>query len=176
MTSPCETKLEMLADPEALSRRVADWMLEMAATRDGVLSVSLSGGSTPRRLYQLLAGSPYRDKFPRSRTHWSWGDERFVSHDDTLSNYRIVREALLSRAPIPDINIHPIPTEGITPEEAASAYEHQLKSFYGAERLDSARGFAVENVGKRTHSPMGLAAAAADLSADPGNPPLLPIL
>jgi 6-phosphogluconolactonase len=55
MTSPCETKLEMLADAEALSRRVADWMLEMAATRDGVLSVNLSGGSTPRRLYQLLA-------------------------------------------------------------------------------------------------------------------------
>jgi 6-phosphogluconolactonase len=116
----------MLADSEALSRRVADWMLELARAKDGAFTVALSGGSTPRLLYQLLAGSPYRDEFPWSRTHWFWGDERFVPHDDTLSNYRMAREALLSRAPIPAINIHPIPTEGITPEEAAAVYEHEL--------------------------------------------------
>jgi 6-phosphogluconolactonase len=139
MTNPSEARLEILSDAESLARRVADWMLEVAATKDGVLSVSLSGGSTPRRLYQLLAGSPYRNNFPWSRTHWFWGDERFVSHDDTLSNYRMVREALLSHAPIPATNIHPIPTEGVTPDEAASAYERELKSFYGAERLDPAR-------------------------------------
>jgi len=139
MTSPCEAKLEVLADAEALSRRVADWMLEIVGTRDGALSINLSGGSTPRLLYQLLSSSPYRDKFPWSRTHWFWGDERFVSQDDTLSNYRMVREALLSRTPIPAINIHPIPTAGITPEQAATAYEHELNSFYGAKRLDPAR-------------------------------------
>lgn len=139
MTTPSEARLEILSNAESLARRVADWMLEVATTKDGVLSVSLSGGSTPRRLYQLLAGSPYRNHFPWSRTHWFWGDERFVSHDDTLSNYRMVREALLSHASIPATNIHPIPTEGVTPEEAASAYERELKSFYGAERLDPAR-------------------------------------
>jgi 6-phosphogluconolactonase len=139
MTNPSEARLEILSDAESLARRVADWMLEVATTKDGLLSVSLSGGSTPRRLYQLLAGSPYRNNFPWSRTHWFWGDERFVSHDDTLSNYRMVREALLSHAPIPATNIHPIPTEGVTPDVAASAYERELKSFYGAERLDPAR-------------------------------------
>jgi len=139
MTSPSEARLEMLADPEALSRRVADWLLEMATTKDGAFAIALSGGSTPRRLYQLLAESPYCDKFPWSRTHWFWGDERFVSHDDALSNYRMVREALLSRAPIPTMNIHPIPTEGTTPDDAACAYERELKFFYGAERLDPAR-------------------------------------
>jgi len=139
MTSPSEARLEMLADPEALSRRVADWMLELATTKDGAFAIALSGVSTPRRLYQLLAEPPCCDKFPWSRTHWFWGDERFVPHDDTLSNYRMAREALLSRAPIPAINIHPIPTDGITPEEAAAVYEHELKSFYGAERLDPAR-------------------------------------
>ena len=139
MTNPSEARLEILADPEAMSRRVADWLLEVATTKDGVFTVALSGGSTPRRLYELLAGPPYRDEFPWSRTHWFWGDERFVPHDDALSNYRMVREALLSRAPIPAINIHPIPTEGVTPEAAASAYERELKSFYGAERLDPAR-------------------------------------
>ena len=51
----------------------------------------------------------------------------------------MVREALLSRAPIPTMNIHPIPTEGTTPDDAACAYERELKFFYGAERLDPAR-------------------------------------
>jgi len=139
MIAPSGARLEMLADSEALSRRVADWMLELARTKDGAFTVGLSGGSTPRRLYQLLAGPLYCDKFPWSRTHWFWGDERFVAHDDALSNYRMVREALLSLAAIPATNVHAIPTEGVSPESAASAYERELKSFYGAERLDPAR-------------------------------------
>ena len=139
MTRLTEVKPEILADPEARSRRVADWLLELATSKEGLFAVSLSGGLTPRRLYERLAGPPYRKGFPWSRTHWFWGDERFVPHDDAQSNYRMVREALLSRTPIPAINIHPIPTEGVSPNAAASAYERELKSFYGAERLDPAR-------------------------------------
>ena len=107
MTSPTEARLEILVDPEALSRRVAEWMLELAKNKNGVFSVCLSGGSTPQQLYEHLADPTYRDAFPWSRTHWFWGDERFVSHDDPMSNYRMVREALLSRAPILPANIHP---------------------------------------------------------------------
>ena len=136
MTSPSEANLEILADPEALARRVADWLLAAATAKDGVFAVALSGGSTPRRLYEQLARPSNRDLFPWSSTHWFWGDERFVPHDDALSNHRMVREALLSRAPVPAVNIHPIPTAGLSPEAAASAYERELKSFYGAERLD----------------------------------------
>jgi 6-phosphogluconolactonase len=139
MTPPSETKLEILADPEALARRVADWLLATAMAKDGIFAVALAGGSTPRRLYECLAGPPYRDAFPWSRTHWFWGDERFVPHDHPLSNYRMVREAMLSRAPVPTVNIHPIPTEGVSPEIAASTYERELKSFYGADRLAPAR-------------------------------------
>ena len=139
MTSPTEIRLEILADPEALSRRVANWMLKLATTKIGLFSVCLSGGSTPRQLYEHLAEPPYRNTFPWSRTHWFWGDERFVPHDDPLSNYRMVREALLSRAPISQANIHSIPTEGISPEAAAAAYERELKSFYSAAHLDPAR-------------------------------------
>ena len=139
MTSPSEATLEILADPEALAHRVAGWLLSEATSKDGVFAVALSGGATLRRLYEHLAEPPWRVGFPWSRTHWFWGDERFVPHDDGLSNYRMVREALLSRAPIPAINIHPIPTEGVSPEAAAFAYERELKYFYGAERLDPAR-------------------------------------
>ena len=134
-----EPQLEILADPEALARRVADWLLAMSTARGGVFTIALSGGGTPRRLYELLAGPPYRDVFPWHRTHLFWGDERFVPRNDESSNYRMVRDAMLSRAPIPATNIHPIPTEGLTPETAASDYERELKSFYGAERLDPAR-------------------------------------
>ena len=139
MISASEAKVEILADPEALSRRVADWMFELATAKSGVFAVALSGGSTPQGLYERLAEPPYIDAFPWSRTHWFWGDERFVPHDNPLSNYRMVREALLSRAPIPAINIHSIPTEGLSPEAAASAYARDLKSFYGMDRLDPAR-------------------------------------
>jgi 6-phosphogluconolactonase len=139
MIGPPEARLEILADPEALAHRVAAWMVELASADDGVFGIALSGGSTPQQVYRLLAGPPYHDRFPWSRTHWFWGDERFVPHEDARSNYRMAREALLSHAPIPASNIHPIPTEGVTPEAAASAYERELKSFYGAGRLDPAR-------------------------------------
>jgi 6-phosphogluconolactonase len=139
MNVESEAKLEILADAEALARRVANWLVELSTERDGVFTVALSGGGTPRRLYELLAGLPYRELFPWRRTHLFWGDERFVPRDDESSNYRMVHDAMLSRAPVPAANIHPVPTEGLTPEAAASEYEGQLKSFYGAEHLDPAR-------------------------------------
>jgi 6-phosphogluconolactonase len=67
MTSPSEGKKEILADPEALARRVADWLRAAATAKDGVFAVALAGGSTSRRLHELLAGPPYRDRFPWSR-------------------------------------------------------------------------------------------------------------
>ncbi len=139
MMSPSEARLEILADPEALARRGAEWMLEMATTKEGGFTVALSGGSTPGRLYQLLARPPYRDTFPWSRTHWFWGDERFVPHDDPESNYRMARQALLSQVPVPGANIHPVPTEGMAPDAAAAAYERALKAFYGAPVLNPER-------------------------------------
>ncbi|QEX16221.1 6-phosphogluconolactonase [Hypericibacter terrae] len=139
MTGISDAKLEVLPDPDALARRVAAWLLAAATAKQDRFAVALSGGSTPRRLYEHLADTACRDSFPWSRAHWFWGDERFVPADDAKSNYRMVREALLSRAPIPAGNIHPMPTTPSSPEAAASAYERELKSFYGADRLDSAQ-------------------------------------
>ena len=127
--------LDVLPDPEALARRAADWLLGAATARGGVFAVALAGGSTPRTLYEKLAGPPYRDAFPWARAHFFWGDERFVPHDDPESNFRMAREALLSRVPIPAGNIHPVPTQGLSPEAAAAAYQRDLMTFHGAERL-----------------------------------------
>lgn len=139
MTSVSEAELEIFADLEGLARRVADWLLALAAGHDGAFAIALSGGATPCRLYQLLAEPPRRDSFPWQRVHLFWGDERFVPHDDAASNFRMVREALLARVPLPAANVHPVPTEGLTPQEAARRYERELKAFYGAQQFDPAR-------------------------------------
>jgi 6-phosphogluconolactonase len=139
MTGAAEAEVVVLPDAEALAGHAAAWLAERVAAAGERASVSLSGGSTPKRLYQLLAGAKHRAAFPWARVHWFWGDERFVPKDDPLSNYRMVREAMLDVAPIPAQNVHPVPTEGMTPAEAAAAYERELKAFYDADRLDPAR-------------------------------------
>ncbi len=139
MIRPAETELELFPDRESLARGVADWLLRLATTKNGLFAIALSGGTTPRRLYERLAEPPCRDAFPWGRTHWFWGDERFVPANDARSNHRMVYEALLSRAPIPAGNIHPIPTNIVSPQAAADAYQQFLQTFYGATRLDPAR-------------------------------------
>ncbi len=134
-----EDMVEILADPETLAHRVAEWVLVATKSSRGPFAIALSGGATPRRLYELLAEPPYRDAMPWERIHWFWGDERFVPPDDPRSNYRMVYEALLSRVPVPPAHIHPIPTTGTTPAGAASGYERTLKSFYGASVFDPLR-------------------------------------
>ena len=131
-------RVEVSKDPEALAHRVAGWMTDLAANSRGRFAIGLSGGSTPRRLYQLLAENPFRDRLPWDRVHWFWGDERFVPWDHPDSNYGMVRAALLGRVPVPPGNIHGIPTTG-TPADAAAAYERVLKSHYGSESLDPTR-------------------------------------
>jgi 6-phosphogluconolactonase len=130
--------VEVLENPEALARRAAGWITDLAAASRDRFAICLSGGSTPRRLYQLLGESPYRDRLPWQRVHWFWGDERFVPWDDPDSNYGMVRAALLGRAPAPAANIHGIAMDG-TPSEAAARYERVLKTYYGSESLDEAR-------------------------------------
>jgi 6-phosphogluconolactonase len=128
-------RMEIFPDSLTLARRVAEWMTQAALAAEGSFRVSLSGGSTPKMLYRLLASDEFRDRFPWPIVSWFWGDERFVPHDHPDSNYRMVREAMLANAPVPPENIHPIPTKG-TPEDAARDYEQILRQGYGASRLD----------------------------------------
>jgi len=130
---------EVLSDPAALARRVAHWMTELAQANRDRFAIALSGGSTPKLLYQTLASPPYLDSFPWEQIHWFWGDERFVPHSDAQSNYRMTSEAMLAHAPVPLANIHPILTVGVTPAESAEAYAHELKAFYGADFLNPTR-------------------------------------
>jgi 6-phosphogluconolactonase len=130
--------IDVADTPAELARRAAEWIVGELAQRDGMLSVALSGGETPRPVYELLATPPLRDRMPWPRVHWFWGDERFVPKDHRDSNYRMVREALLSRAPVPPANIHAVPTEGLTPEAAAAEYDAELRRFYREARREDA--------------------------------------
>jgi 6-phosphogluconolactonase len=114
-------KMVVCADPQDLAKRVADWLVERIAEKPGKLRIALSGGSTPKALFQLLATDEYSKRVPWQRVHLFWGDERFVPPDDHESNYGMTRATLLSKVPVPDTNIHPIPTDG-TPEDAAARY------------------------------------------------------
>jgi 6-phosphogluconolactonase len=131
-------RIETLLDPAALARHVADWMTSAALAAKGAFRVSLSGGSTPQALFTLLASNEFIGRFPWSRVSWFWGDERFVPHDHPESNYRMTREAMLAKAPVPPENIHPVPADG-TPDAAAARYERTLHAAYGAAVLDPAR-------------------------------------
>ena len=131
-------RIETSPDPQALARHVAEWMTAAARATHGPFRVSLSGGSTPKALYSLLASNAFSDRFPWPRVHWYWGDERFVPHDHPESNYRMTREAMLSRAPVPPQNVHAVPIEGM-PDEAAARYEQTLQQDYGATTFDPAR-------------------------------------
>jgi 6-phosphogluconolactonase len=100
-----------------------------AVQKRGRFCVSLSGGSTPKGMYSLLATSP--TPIPWESIYFFWGDERHVPPTDPESNYRMVYEAMLSKVPVPPQNIFRILTEAKDPELAAKQYEQTLIKFFG---------------------------------------------
>jgi 6-phosphogluconolactonase len=122
----------------ALATAAADRVLAKMAANGGRIAICLTGGSSPKQLYQLLATDAYRSTIPWDRVHWFIGDERFVPATDPLNNMAMARRIFLDQC-APASNIHPIPTDADDPDASAECYAGELKSFYGAEELDPAR-------------------------------------
>ena len=129
----------VVADADELAETAARRISAHVAQRRGRIAVCLTGGSTPERLYELMASEPYRDALPWERIHWFWGDERFVPQSDPRSNCGAAHRLLLDRVPVPAGGIHAIPTSAAGVGEAARRYEAELRRFYGGERLDPMR-------------------------------------
>lgn len=104
---------------------------EDAVADRGRFTLALSGGSTPRPLYRLLASEPYRERLPWSAIHLFWGDERHVPPDHADSNFRMAREAMIDHVPVPPGNVHRVAAEDPDARRAAAAYESELRSFFG---------------------------------------------
>lgn len=162
MTKAAQVERRILPDPESAARAVADWLLERALAVEERPAFCLAGGTTPRQVYTMLAETPFKERFPWRRVHWFFGDERMVPPDSERSNYRMVREALFARAPIPEENIHRVPTELGNAGEAASAYEAVLKRFYGSEHLAADRALFAATL-------LGLGEDGHTASLFPGN-------
>lgn len=119
-------------DPEALSQAAAElFMLQsrVAGMVCGRFTVALSGGETPRRMYEILATKPFRERIHWNEVHIFWSDERCVPEEDPRSNALMAHQALLSHVPIPAQNIHPIRC-ATSPQQAALEYESELKQFF----------------------------------------------
>jgi 6-phosphogluconolactonase len=128
----------VVADPAALAISAVGRLLARIDANPDRVAICLTGGSSPRQLYRLLATDGYRRRIPWDRVHWFIGDERFVNANDPLNNMGMAREIFLDRL-APAANIHPIPTETSDPDKSARHYERELQSFYGATALDPVR-------------------------------------
>jgi 6-phosphogluconolactonase len=138
MPSPASINRIVVADPAALATTAAQRLMTRIEANNNRIAICLTGGSSPKQLYQLLAGDTYVKRIPWDRVHWFIGDERFVPASDPLNNMAMARKIFLDRFAPKDC-IHPIPTDVANPDESAQAYERELKTFYGSDNLDPAR-------------------------------------
>ena len=121
--------IDTFSNPSELARSAAEHFIARtneAIDRKGFATVALSGGSTPKSLYELLADESFRDRVQWSKIHFFWSDERHVPPDHPESNYRMAHEAMLSHINIPPNNIHRVQSENPDASAAASEYQQTI--------------------------------------------------
>ena len=136
MAAPRE--IVVVDDADALARAAAKRIVAATNANHGRIAICLTGGTTPKKLYELLATPEWRAQIPWERVHWFMGDDRFVAPSDANSNIGMARHAFLDAFAAPG-TVHPIPTGLDTPDAAARAYESALRGFHGAGIRDPVR-------------------------------------
>jgi len=125
-------ELHIEKDTKALSDSLAEWLnkyIQQVLAKQDRFTFVLSGGSTPKALYALLAESPYKESIPWEKLHFFWGDERAVPFEDSRNNAKMCYDELLDKVPAKAENIHIMRTD-ITPEESAAEYEKIVKTYF----------------------------------------------
>jgi 6-phosphogluconolactonase len=142
-------------DAEQLARAAAELFVSSAAESikaRGRFRPVLSGGSTPRRVYQLLATPGFSRRVDWDHVDIFWGDERYVPAEDRDSNYRMAAEALLQHVPVPAANVHRVPTEIGPPQAVAEAYEKDIRQTFGEPRSVSRFDLVYLGLGANGHT------------------------
>ncbi len=138
-------RIEYIVEPDGagLARRMAQHFVEVveqAAAKRGVARIAISGGSTPKAAFQLLADpeGPWLKRMPWDKLELYWVDERTVPPDDPDSNYRMTREAMLDHVPLKPEQVHRMEGE-LEPEVAAARYESLLRNTFRLEGAEAPR-------------------------------------
>jgi 6-phosphogluconolactonase len=128
--------LHVCKDPDSLLAALADFIVERAKTsikRSGRFTIALAGGSSPKRLYELLASDAYREQIEWKKVYFFFGDERYVAADHSNSNFLMVKNSLFAPLKISDQQIFAVNTS-LPPSDAATDYEQRVrKHFLGKE-------------------------------------------
>src|SRR5580692_1910405 len=125
-------EIRTFSTPQELFHAAAEQVIDTAnrsVAERGRFTIALSGGSTPKSLYTLIAANASAT-LPWDRMFFFFGDERHVPPDDPDSNYRMVKESLLSTAAIPPANVFRVPAENPDADAAAEMYEQTLRNFF----------------------------------------------
>ena len=129
--------IEIYRDGDHLARELAEWitgLIQETLSRKESFSFVLSGGSTPKKLYHLLASSPYRERIDWKKMYIFWGDERVVPLEDERNNARMAFDSLLDQVDIPKEQIYIMDTT-LSPDAAAMQYEEILNEYFGTDVL-----------------------------------------
>lgn len=128
-------QLHIAKDATTLSLELAEWLnkyIQKVLTKKDRFTFVLSGGSTPKQLYTLLAQSPYSENIPWEKLHFFWGDERAVPYEDSRNNAKMAYDELLNKVGVQSENIHVMRTD-IGPEESAAEYQKILEQYFDGE-------------------------------------------
>ena len=141
MSAQVRPNIEVFSELSELAQAAADLFLDAAhkaLDTKGQFTVALSGGRTPRHLFECLANSAEAKALPWSRCHVFWVDERYVPMTDPASNFKMANESLLGPLEVPRANIHPMPTE-LDLDEAVAQYESTIRSVFSLQSGDVPR-------------------------------------
>jgi len=124
--------VQVFADPEEVARGSARLFVDYAwqsIAKHGQFMVALSGGTTPKRMFQLLASDQFKGQVDWAKVHVFWSDERAVPPTSSESNYGMARRELLIRVPIPEGNVHRMEAEKPSIGRGAHEYEEVLRKY-----------------------------------------------
>jgi 6-phosphogluconolactonase len=145
-------KINVFKTEEEVLVGLANYFVETAASsikHHGQFSVALSGGSSPKKLYELLASPKFKDKVEWSKVHFFFGDERYVPHTDPQSNYMMAKKAVLEPLDLSYRQIFPVNTS-VSPEEAAERYANDINLYFAG--VDARLDLVLLGLGDNSHT------------------------